>query len=258
MQLQGQTALVTGAAGGIGRGVAVALARAGADVAVADLDHDGAKETVAQVEAEGRRGVVLAADVTDVDSVAAMVADAEAELGPLDIAVNNAGLLDIKPIEEMTGEDWDRLMAVNAKGVFLCTQAEVASMRQRQRGRIVNVASIAGKAGFPTLSHYCASKFAVVGFTNSVAKEVATEGITINALCPGIVGTGMWLGEDGLSRAWAEEGESEEESWARHQETLLPQGEAQTVEDMGDLVVFLASSPHITGQAIAVDGGATL
>lgn len=149
-------------------------------------------------------------------------------------------------------------MAVNAKGVFLCTQAAVRVMRPRRWGRIINVASIAGKIGFPDLSHYTASKFAVIGFTNAVAKEVALDGITVNALCPGIVGTGMWRGEDGLAGRWREEGESEEASWARHQKTLLPQGVAQTPEDMGQLAVYLACAEHVTGQAIAVDGGCTL
>jgi NAD(P)-dependent dehydrogenase (short-subunit alcohol dehydrogenase family) len=128
----------------------------------------------------------------------------------------------------------------------------------RRFGRIINVASIAGKVGFPDLSHYSASKFAVIGFTNAVAKEVATEGVTVNALCPGIVGTGMWRGDEGLSGRWRQEGESEEASWERHQKTLLPQGVAQTPEDMGQLAVYLASAAHVTGQAIAVDGGFSL
>ena len=117
---------------------------------------------------------------------------------------------------------------------------------------------IAGKVGLPDLAHYCASKFAVIGFSNALAKEVARDGVTVNALCPGIVGTGMWRGEDGLSGRWRQAGESEAQSWERHQASLLPQGEAQTVEDMGQLVVYLACAPHVTGQAIAVDGGFSL
>ncbi|ARB44953.1 SDR family NAD(P)-dependent oxidoreductase [Alloalcanivorax xenomutans] len=258
MELKGKVALVTGGGRGIGQGIALALAGAGADVAVADLDQTIAEETAAKVEAAGRRSVAISVNVAQPDSVRAMVEKVEAELGGLDIAVNNAGIISIQSIEELTAEDFDRIMAVNAKGVFLCTQAAVRVMRPRRWGRIINVASIAGKIGFPDLSHYTASKFAVIGFTNAVAKEVALDGITVNALCPGIVGTGMWRGEDGLAGRWREEGESEEASWARHQKTLLPQGVAQTPEDMGQLAVYLACAEHVTGQAIAVDGGCTL
>ncbi|MCU5781335.1 short-chain dehydrogenase/reductase SDR [Alcanivorax balearicus MACL04] len=258
MELKGKVALVTGGGRGIGQGIALALAGAGADVAVADLDQAIAEETAAKVEAAGRRSVAISVNVAQPDSVRAMVEKVEAELGGLDIAVNNAGIISIQSIEELTAEDFDRIMAVNAKGVFLCTQAAVRVMRPRRWGRIINVASIAGKIGFPDLSHYTASKFAVIGFTNAVAKEVALDGITVNALCPGIVGTGMWRGEDGLAGRWREEGESEEASWARHQKTLLPQGVAQTPEDMGQLAVYLACAEHVTGQAIAVDGGCTL
>ncbi|PHS57006.1 MAG: short-chain dehydrogenase [Alcanivorax sp.] len=258
MELKGKVALVTGGGRGIGQGIALALAGAGADVAVADLDQTIAEETAAKVEAAGRRSVAISVNVAQPDSVRAMVEKVEAALGGLDVAVNNAGIISIQSIEELTAEDFDRIMAVNAKGVFLCTQAAVRVMRPRRWGRIINVASIAGKIGFPDLSHYTASKFAVIGFTNAVAKEVALDGITVNALCPGIVGTGMWRGEDGLAGRWREEGESEEASWARHQKTLLPQGVAQTPEDMGQLAVYLACAEHVTGQAIAVDGGCTL
>lgn len=258
MELKGRVALVTGGGRGIGQGIAVALAKAGADVAVADLDADIAAETAARVEAVGRRSLAVAVDVTDPDSVAAMAAEVQQKMGRLDIAVNNAGIIKIQSIDEIRAEDFDAVMAVNVKGVFLCTQAAVRAMRPNGWGRIINVSSIAGKTGMPDLSHYAASKFAVIGFTNSVAKEVAQEGITVNALCPGIVGTGMWRGENGLAGRWREEGESEEESWERHQKALLPQAEAQTPEDMGQLVVYLASAEHVTGQAIAVDGGCTL
>ncbi len=182
----------------------------------------------------------------------------EADFGEVNIAVNNAGIVSLNSVEKLSAEEWDNVMGVNAKGVFLCTQAELTVMRPRKFGRIINVSSIAGKVGFPGLSHYSASKFAVIGFSNAVAKEVAGEGITVNALCPGVVGTGMWRGENGLSARWAQEGETEEQSWERHQKTLLPQGVAQTPDDMGQLVVYLASASHVTGQAIAVDGGFSL
>jgi len=258
MTLENQVALVTGAGRGIGQGIAMALAEAGADVAVADLDIDIARATAAQVEQKGRRSVAIQVDVTRPESVDAMVRDTESALGRLDIAVNNAGVISIKSIDELTLDDWERLMQVNVRGVFLCTQAALRVMRPRGFGRVVNIASIAGKVGFPDLSHYSASKFAVIGFTNAVAKEVAAEGITVNALCPGIVGTDMWRGDQGLAGRWRDEGETEEQSWARHQKTLLPQGIAQTPQDMGQLSVYLASAEHVTGQAIAVDGGFSL
>ncbi|GAB3686378.1 SDR family NAD(P)-dependent oxidoreductase [Salinisphaera aquimarina] len=258
MRLEKHIALVTGAGRGIGQGIALALADAGADVAVADLDINIARETAARIEKSGRRSIALQVDVADPDSVNAMIEGAEAALGPLGITVNNAGVISIKSVGELTLEDWERVMQVNVRGIFLCTQAALRVMRPRGFGRIINIASIAGKIGFPDLSHYSASKFAVIGFSNAVAKEVAAEGITVNALCPGIVGTGMWRGEEGLAGRWREAGETEEQSWARHQKTLLPQGVAQTPADMGQLAVYLASAEHVTGQAIAVDGGFSL
>ena len=258
MQLDNQTALITGAGRGIGQGIALALAQAGANVVAADVDLAIAEETSEKVKALGRKSAAIEVDVTQADSIEAMVNEAESRVGPLDIAVNNAGVISIMGVDKLDAEKWDSLMAVNARGVFLCTQAEINVMRPRRFGRVINVSSICGKVGLPDLSHYCASKFAVVGFSNSVAKEVAGEGITVNALCPGIVGTGMWRGEHGLAHAWREEGESEEDSWARHQATFLPQGVAQTPEDMGGLAVYLATAEHVTGQAIAVDGGFSL
>lgn len=258
MDLEGKIALVTGGGRGIGEGIAIALAKAGADVAVADVSLQIATETAEKVVKLGRKSMAVQVNVADSTSVVNLFEEVERQFGRVDIAVNNAGIVSLNSIEELTADEWDRVMAVNAKGVFLCTKAAVNIMRKRKFGRIVNTASIAGKVGFPGLSHYSASKFAVIGFTNAVAKEVAQEGITVNALCPGIVGTGMWRGENGLSGKWAEEGETEEESWARHQKLFLPQGEAQTPEDMGQMVVYMASAPHLTGQALAVDGGFSL
>ncbi|MDV7212784.1 SDR family NAD(P)-dependent oxidoreductase [Azotobacter beijerinckii] len=256
--LSGKVALVTGAGRGIGLGIAVSLARAGADLVVADFNSNVAEEAAMQIRALGHRAVALRVDVGQADSVSAMIDQVAEQFGGLDIAVNNAGVVSLGKVSELSVTEWDRIMNVNARGVFLCCQAELKLMRARQSGRIINIASIAGKVGFPDLAHYSASKFAVIGFTNAFAKEVAREGITVNALCPGIVGTGMWRGEEGLSGRWRLPGETEAQSWERHQSSLLPQGEAQTVEDMGQLAVYLACAPHVTGQAIAVDGGFSL
>jgi meso-butanediol dehydrogenase/(S,S)-butanediol dehydrogenase/diacetyl reductase len=253
--LQGKIALVTGASRGIGQGIAVSLAKAGADVALADISIDVLEETRSLVEKEGVKVKTYKVDVTDFDTVRTVVQAVAADFGTLDIAVNNAGVLGIHKVIDMTPDQWDQVMNVNAKGVFVCSKAELEVMLPNKSGRIINVSSILGKTGMSDVSAYSASKFAVIGFTNSLAKEVAKEGITVNALCPGIVGTGMWRGDKGLAQAFAKEGETEEQSWERNQESLLPQGEAQTPEDMGQLVVYLASAPHVTGQAIAVDGG---
>jgi meso-butanediol dehydrogenase/(S,S)-butanediol dehydrogenase/diacetyl reductase len=256
--LTGKVALITGAGRGIGQGIALSLAQAGADIVVADYDRGIAEEAAARVRALGRRAVALEVDVGDPDSVDGLLEQVKIHFGRLDVAVNNAGVVSLGRVDELSVSEWDRIMNINARGVFLCCKAELRLMREHRSGRIINLASIAGKVGFPDLSHYSASKFAVIGFTNAFAKEVARDGITVNALCPGIVGTGMWRGEEGLSGRWAQPGETEEQSWERHQSSLLPQGTAQTVEDMGQLAVYLACAPHVTGQAIAVDGGFSL
>lgn len=256
--LAGKIALVTGAGRGIGQGIALSLASAGADVAVADYDRNIAEEAAAKIRALGRRAVSLQVDVSDPESVRNMMAQVKCQLGRLDVAVNNAGVVSLGKVAELSVSEFDRIMSINVRGVFLCCQAEVRMMLEQKAGRIINIASIAGKVGFPDLAHYSASKFAVIGFTNAFAKEVARDGITVNALCPGIVGTGMWRGEEGLSSRWKQPGETEEQSWERHQSALLPQGVAQTVEDMGQLAVYLACAPHVTGQAVAVDGGFSL
>ena len=255
MSLQGKVALVTGGGRGIGRGIALQLARAGADIAVADLSEANAEAVAGEVRALGRRAVAVRADVTSWPDAQTMVARTVAELGGLDIAVNNAGVISIAPVAELSEEAFDRVMSVNVKGVFLSCKAELPVMQLRGCGRIVNIASVAGKNGYPGLSHYCASKFAVIGFTNSLAKEVAQQGITVNAICPGIIGTDMWRGEQGLAEALRKEGESVEQAWARSLAELIPQGVAQTPEDMGDLAVYFATAEHVTGQAFNVDGG---
>jgi len=253
--LQGKIALVTGASRGIGQGIAISLAKAGAQVALADISTEVLEETKKLVEQEGGKVKTYQVDVTDFDTVRTLVQAVAADFGTLDIAVNNAGVLGIHKVIDMTGDQWDHILNVNAKGVFYSSKAELEVMLPNKSGRIINVSSILGKTGMSDVSAYSASKFAVIGFTNSLAKEVAKDGITVNALCPGIVGTGMWRGDKGLAKAFAKDGETEEQSWERNQESLLPQGEAQTPEDMGALVVYLASAGHVTGQAIAVDGG---
>ncbi|AGK46664.1 MULTISPECIES: SDR family NAD(P)-dependent oxidoreductase [Burkholderia] len=252
--LEGQVAVVTGGARGIGRGIALALAAAGADILLADLLADALDATARDVRALGRRAAALEVDVTQQAQVDAMIAHALDALGGLDIVVNCAGVIGIRPVAELTERDWDFVMDVNAKGTFLGCRAALPHLKAQGRGRIINVASIAGKEGFANLAHYSASKFAVVGFTNALAKELARDGVTVNAICPGIVRTYMW---ERLSDEWKQAGETVEESWQRHQLTLIPQGRAQTPEDMGRLAVFFATMDNVTGQAVNVDGGFT-
>ncbi len=268
--LAGKVALITGGGTGIGRGIAERFGREGMKVAVAGLEQ--AKSTATQyfgrklggysaaqavAKTIGNGAIAIEADVTERAQVQAMVEKTVAAFGRLDVLVNCAGLVTACPIADMTEDEWDSILDVNLKGTFLTNQAAVIQMRKQgaEGGRIINLASIAGKFGTGTLTHYCASKFGVVGFTNALAKEVAREGITVNAICPGIVGTQMWML---LNAAFAKPGETPEQVYARAVDTYIPQGVEQTNDDMADMAVFLAAAPHVTGQSINVDGGAAL
>lgn len=251
MELPGKVALVTGGGRGIGRGIALAFAQAGCAVAVADLLLDNAREVVTEIEASGRRALAVAVDVTSAAQIEAMVAATVAAFGQIDILVNAAGVVHSAPVTAITEADWDRVIDINLKGTFLCCRAVLPAMQARGSGCVINLASVAGKEGSAALSHYCASKFGVVGFTNAVAREVARDGITVNAICPGIVQTAMW---DYLSDARRRPGETADNAWERVVANI-PQGRPQTPEDIGATAVFLATMDNVTGQAINVDGG---
>jgi meso-butanediol dehydrogenase/(S,S)-butanediol dehydrogenase/diacetyl reductase len=184
--------------------------------------------------------------------VEAAVGDTVARLGKLDILVCNAGVVHISAVETMSEAAWDLTMDVNVKGVFLSCKAALPELKRSGEGCIITIASVAGKNGAPGMAHYCASKFAVVGFTNALAKEVARYNIRVNAICPGILRTQMW---EYLADTFKRPGETKEESWQRYVSTLIPQGRAQTPEDIGQLAIYLATAPNVTGQAINVDGG---
>ena len=267
--LAGRVALITGGGTGIGKGIAEGFAREGMTLALAGLEHApsavnqyershiGGYSAAEAVAAEiGQDAIAIDADVADADAVDTMFARCLDAFGRVDVVVNAAGVVTARPIEEMSEAEWDNIMDVNAKGTFLVNKAAVIQMRaQGAGGRIINISSVAGKFGTATLTHYCASKFAVVGFTNALAKEVAHEGITVNCICPGIVGTQMWTL---LNDAFAEPGETPEQTYARAIERFIPQGIPQTEEDMAALALYLVNAPHVTGQAINVDGGAAL
>jgi len=248
-------ALVTGAGRGIGAGIARRLASDGLDLALVDLTADGVEAVAEEIRATGRRAVALTADVSDRDAVFGVVAATVDALGGLDVMVNNAGVALVGPVADVTPEQLHRLFSVNVDGVLWGIQAAAASFIGRGvRGKIVNAASIAGHEGFAMLGAYSATKFAVRGFTQAAAKEYATHGITVNAYCPGVVGTDMWVEID---RRFAELTGAEVGATYDQFVGGIALGRAQTPEDVAAFVSHLASpdSDYMTGQAVLIDGG---
>lgn len=252
LNLDGKRAVVTGGASGIGRAIAEALAREGVRVVIADLNSEAALSAASAI---GRGASALAIDVTKRASVESAIADAVARLDGLDILCANAGVSTMRLVEDLTDRDWDFNMDVNARGVFLTNQAAVRHWRKKgAKGVIVNTASLAGKMGAPWLAHYSASKFAVVGFTQALAREVAAHGIRANCVCPGFVKTSMQDREV----VWEAElrGMTPEAVIAEYV-SMTPMGRLETAEDVAQAVVYLASdlSGFITGEALNVTGG---
>lgn len=249
--LDGRTALVTGAATGIGRAIAVRLAKEGCDVSVLDVNRTGAEETAALVTREGRLAKVIVADVSDYDQVSAAVADVTRAFGKLDLLYNNAGIIRVSSIAETTLEDWNGIFRINVNGVFHCCKAAVPHMIERGSGRIINTASWFGKIGKPNYGAYCASKFAVIGITQSLAAELAPHKINVNAICPGtIVETAM---RDAADRLSIEQGLPT----AKQRESAIPLGRVGYPDDIARMAAFLGSdeASYMTGQAINVTGG---
>jgi len=254
-RFSGKTVVITGASRGIGAALARRFAREGASVVVS-ANEPAAESVAADIVATGGKAIAQIADVTNKADVVALYDAAEREFGAVDVSIQNAGVITIARIEAMTEGEWDKVMAVNTKGVFLCCQEAIARMRKHKRnGRLINTASGQARQGFIYTPHYAASKFGVVGITQSLAKEVAKEGITVNAFCPGIIDTDMWAYNDeiwGKLLGTYKPGELMAE-WVRG----VPMGRAGTGEDVAGLVTFLASddAAYITGQTINVDGG---
>jgi NAD(P)-dependent dehydrogenase (short-subunit alcohol dehydrogenase family) len=255
MVLADQVAIVTGAGNGIGRAIALALARAGALLASVDVDGGAARATADAAAALGRRSLALETDVGDLASIDQMVRRVMEAFGRIDVLVNNAGVTRRAYIMDLTEQDWDRIMRVNAKGVFFCLQRVAREMIPRRSGRIVNIASIAGK-GYAGTSNaiYAASKGSVISLTRTAALQLARHGINVNAICPGITVTA--LSEANVAVRAREEGLSLEEM-TRRRNAVIPLGRPNDPEDLAGLAVFLASpgARNITGQSLNVDGG---
>ena len=255
MQLSGQVAVVTGAGQGIGKASAVSLAVAGADVVAVDINRASVKETAAVVTAQGRKSLAIEADLGHVPDIDRMAAEAIAVFGKIDILVNNAGVTRRAYIMDLTEADWDHIHRVNSKGVFFCLQRVAREMIPRRSGRIINIASIAGK-GFTGTSNaiYAASKGAVISLTKTAAQQRGPHNINVNAVCPGIVRTRLYL--DLVATMAQKEGVSSADIERRYVDGV-PLRRANEPEDIAAMVVFLASAGarNITGQSFNVDGG---
>jgi 3-oxoacyl-[acyl-carrier protein] reductase len=243
--LEGRVAVVTGGGGGLAEGICTELAASGAAVAAVDRSLEKAERVAKLASANGARCIALEADVSDKASVQNMTQRVSSELGGIDILVNNAAIYPLRPWTEIEEEEWDRVMAVNLKGYFLCARAAYPSMRERGKGRIINVASITFFIGWSGFLDYVSSKGAIIGFTRTLAREVGPDGITVNAISPGAFPTDaerVHPDQEALNRRIIE------------QQALKRRG---TPQDVGNLAAFLASdsASFITGQTIMIDGG---
>lgn len=253
-ELDGRIALVTGGGRGIGRAIALSLAQAGADVAVSGRSGDVLDEAVAAIRALGRRATAVVGDVSERSQVDAMITRVKTDLGDPLILVNNAGIAGSAKLSETTDDMWDAMLRVNATGAFYCMRAVVPTMVQAKWGRVINVASVAARAGAAYIAAYAASKHALLGLTRAVAAEVAARGVTVNAVCPGYVDTEM----TDRSAAFISVRTGRDEKGARKiLEGFSPQNRLMTTEEVAGLATYLCSEAArgINGQGIVVDGG---
>ncbi len=251
--LTDRVVFVTGGGRGIGRATALAFAAAGARTVVAARSVDQVEAVAAEVVQAGGRALPLVCDVTSGSSVASAVEETGRHFGPVDVLVNNAGYVESAPLTRVTDETWNRTLAVNLTGTFLCLRAVLPSMVERQRGRVISIASTAAEIGYVYTAAYCAAKHGVLGLTRSVALEVAAKGVTVNAICPGWVDTGMT--EESIARIVRTTGRSADEARATL-EAMNPQGRLIRSDEVADLAVWLAgdAAAGVTGQAYNVDG----
>jgi meso-butanediol dehydrogenase / (S,S)-butanediol dehydrogenase / diacetyl reductase len=264
MRLAGKVAIVTGGGSGIGRGIVLAMAREGADVAIPDIQIMNAEKVADEVKALGRKAVPMRTDVTSSADARSMVDRTRDVFGRIDVLVNNAGMAAPPglPFTNNTEDDWDRTFAVNTKSVFLTCKAITPYFIERRAGRIINIASIAGPLAAPTMPPYSVAKQGVITFTRIVAKELAPHGITVNAICPGVLWTDFWqkLAQHIASTNPAFAGMSARQVFDKRVTDIIPMKCEQQPEDIGWAAVFLASDEarYITGQALNVDGGCVM
>ena len=271
VELKGKNAVVTGSARGIGRGIALKLAQAGANIACVDLGNPSDKaltynlalqtdllSTVEEVKRYGVTAMPILADITSYADCERMAAETVKQLGSIDVLINNAGIIAVGLVADFSEEQWDRVMAVNAKGPFLCSKACIPHMLRNKEGAIINTASIAGKTGRAGAAAYCASKFAVVAFTQALAEELGPSNIRVNAVCPGFLRTAMWT--DVLNKVRGLLGRGEGDSAVDNLTHVAMHGtylrREQTPDDIGEAVVYLARADNITGETLNVAGGA--
>jgi meso-butanediol dehydrogenase/(S,S)-butanediol dehydrogenase/diacetyl reductase len=254
-KLEGKIALVTGAGQGIGRAIALRLAKDGADIAIVDVKDESMQTVAGVVRAIGRKATTFKADVSKRDDVYAAIDHAEQALDGFDIMVNNAGIAQVQAIADVTQQELDKILKINVGGVLWGIQAAAKKFRERkQKGKIISASSIAGHEGYAMLGTYSASKFAVRALTQAAAKEYANDGITVNAYGPGVVGTDMWVEID---RRFAEiTGANVGQTYQKYVEGIAL-GRAETPDDVASFVAYLASpdADYMTGQTPLIDGG---
>lgn len=273
MKLKDQIALVTGGGTGLGKAVVEMLVREGAKVAINGVDFiktevnqydtkniggfTAAKNFAAELQKKGVNAIAVEADVTDSAQVNEMVSQVIKKYGRLDILINAAGIIFTKYVIETTDEEWSNMITTNLTGTFYVNRAVIDQMQEQQYGRIVNFSSMMGKNTDIAVSAYCASKWGVLGFTGCLAKELAHDNITVNAVCPGVIDTQMWtLLATNLSILGA--GETPEEAFKNFCTEHIPQGVPQTADDIAEAVLYLITAPHVTGVALSIDGGHTM
>jgi NAD(P)-dependent dehydrogenase (short-subunit alcohol dehydrogenase family) len=254
MILKDKVAVVTGAASGIGRGIAERFCEEGARVAVVDINPASAEQTAKEL---GPSAFAFKADVSAKESVESMMRAVEEKLGPIDILVNNAGISEVVPFLDLEEKLWDRHLNINLKGAFLCSQAVLKCMVPRRKGKIINISSQSGKQGTSQYQAYCASKFGLIGLTQSLAVEFGSCGITVNAICPGVVFTPLW---EKMLPAYAAKRNMDPEKVREYMIGRIPLGRLCEPRDVAGVAAFLAGpdGDYLTGQAINVSGGARM